>query len=126
MRNVAGETYRASRYVKPELSQSQLSFKDLLLNPDTGRVSVTISIFFSSVYVEMWGLIIVLSFDLGTCSPGQDQCLLHFVELQVDSHSWGRSSGPQQTRPCLCLRWITGRVLSKSYLSGREVEIHVP
>ncbi|XP_078788629.1 nephrocystin-1 isoform X2 [Oryzias latipes] len=33
-----GETYRASRYIKPELSQSQLSFKDLLLNPDTGRV----------------------------------------------------------------------------------------
>uniref|UniRef100_A0AAQ6A8S8 SH3 domain-containing protein n=1 Tax=Amphiprion ocellaris TaxID=80972 RepID=A0AAQ6A8S8_AMPOC len=33
-----GETYRGSHYIQPELSQSQLSFKDLFLDPDTGRV----------------------------------------------------------------------------------------
>ncbi|KAK2921650.1 nephrocystin-1 [Channa argus] len=33
-----GVTYRASHYIQPELSQSQLSFKDLFLNPDTGKV----------------------------------------------------------------------------------------
>ncbi|KAI4813026.1 hypothetical protein KUCAC02_024380 [Chaenocephalus aceratus] len=33
-----GQTYRGSHYVQPELSQSQLSFSDLFLDPDTGRV----------------------------------------------------------------------------------------
>ncbi|KAK2824540.1 hypothetical protein Q5P01_021715 [Channa striata] len=33
-----GVTYRGSHYIQPELSQSQLSFKDLFLDPDTGRV----------------------------------------------------------------------------------------
>ncbi|XP_069000392.1 nephrocystin-1 isoform X2 [Embiotoca jacksoni] len=31
-------TYRGSHYMQPELSQSQLIFKDLFLDPDTGRV----------------------------------------------------------------------------------------
>uniref|UniRef100_A0A671W4D5 Nephronophthisis 1 n=1 Tax=Sparus aurata TaxID=8175 RepID=A0A671W4D5_SPAAU len=33
-----GVAYRGSHYVQPELSQSQLSFSDLFLDPDTGRV----------------------------------------------------------------------------------------
>ncbi|XP_038151645.1 nephrocystin-1 [Cyprinodon tularosa] len=33
-----GERYRGSHYIQPELSQSQLSFKDLFLDPDTGKV----------------------------------------------------------------------------------------
>ncbi|KAM4607413.1 nephrocystin-1 [Polymixia lowei] len=33
-----GQTYRGSHYIQPELSQSQLSFRDLFLDPDTGRV----------------------------------------------------------------------------------------
>ncbi|XP_029962009.1 nephrocystin-1 isoform X2 [Salarias fasciatus] len=33
-----GEKYRGSHYIQPELSQSQLSFKDLFLDADTGRV----------------------------------------------------------------------------------------
>ncbi|XP_068590525.1 nephrocystin-1 [Cebidichthys violaceus] len=33
-----GKTYRGSHYVQPELSQSQLSFRDLFLDPDSGRV----------------------------------------------------------------------------------------
>ncbi|XP_071370301.1 nephrocystin-1, partial [Centroberyx affinis] len=33
-----GLTYRGSHYLQPELSQSQLSFRDLFLDPDTGRV----------------------------------------------------------------------------------------
>ncbi|KAF1375505.1 hypothetical protein PFLUV_G00220910 [Perca fluviatilis] len=33
-----GITYRGSHYIQPELSQSQLSFSDLFLDPDTGRV----------------------------------------------------------------------------------------
>ncbi|XP_029925765.1 nephrocystin-1 [Myripristis murdjan] len=33
-----GLTYRGSHYIQPELSQSQLSFKDLFLDPDTGQV----------------------------------------------------------------------------------------
>ncbi|KAM9727656.1 nephrocystin-1 [Menidia menidia] len=33
-----GVTYRGSHYIQPELSQSQLSFKDLFLDPDSGRV----------------------------------------------------------------------------------------
>ncbi|XP_019945284.2 nephrocystin-1 [Paralichthys olivaceus] len=33
-----GLTYRGSHHIQPELSQSQLSFKDLFLDPDTGRV----------------------------------------------------------------------------------------
>ncbi|KAM8859340.1 nephrocystin-1 isoform 2-T2 [Spinachia spinachia] len=33
-----GLTHRGSHYVQPELSQSQLSFSDLFLDPDTGRV----------------------------------------------------------------------------------------
>ncbi|XP_033468640.2 nephrocystin-1 [Epinephelus lanceolatus] len=33
-----GITYRGSHYIQPQLSQSQLSFSDLFLDPDTGRV----------------------------------------------------------------------------------------
>uniref|UniRef100_A0A3Q3WL50 SH3 domain-containing protein n=1 Tax=Mola mola TaxID=94237 RepID=A0A3Q3WL50_MOLML len=33
-----GATYRGSHYIQPELSHSQLSFSDLFLDPDTGRV----------------------------------------------------------------------------------------
>lgn len=33
-----GIKYKGSHYIQPELSQSQLSFKDLFLDPDTGRV----------------------------------------------------------------------------------------
>ncbi|XP_078129720.1 nephrocystin-1 isoform X2 [Sander vitreus] len=33
-----GITYRGSHYIQPKLSQSQLSFSDLFLDPDTGRV----------------------------------------------------------------------------------------
>ncbi|XP_038593822.1 nephrocystin-1 [Micropterus salmoides] len=33
-----GVTYKGSHYIQPELSQSQLSFSDLFLDPDTGRV----------------------------------------------------------------------------------------
>lgn len=33
-----GVTYRGSHYIQPQLSQSQLSFKDLFLDPDTGKV----------------------------------------------------------------------------------------
>ncbi|XP_037321154.2 nephrocystin-1 [Pungitius pungitius] len=33
-----GVTHRGSHYVQPKLSQSQLSFSDLFLDPDTGRV----------------------------------------------------------------------------------------
>uniref|UniRef100_A0A7N6BJN9 SH3 domain-containing protein n=1 Tax=Anabas testudineus TaxID=64144 RepID=A0A7N6BJN9_ANATE len=33
-----GVTYTASHYIQPELSQSQLSFRDLFLDPDSGRV----------------------------------------------------------------------------------------
>ncbi|XP_025753401.1 nephrocystin-1 isoform X1 [Oreochromis niloticus] len=34
----ASITYRGSHYIQPQLSQSQLSFKDLFLDPDTGKV----------------------------------------------------------------------------------------
>ncbi|XP_062863460.1 nephrocystin-1 isoform X2 [Trichomycterus rosablanca] len=33
-----GSSYRASHYIQPRLSQSELCFKDLQLNPDTGKV----------------------------------------------------------------------------------------
>ncbi|XP_034537223.1 nephrocystin-1 [Notolabrus celidotus] len=33
-----GETYRGSHYIQPKLSESKLSFCDLFLDPDTGRV----------------------------------------------------------------------------------------
>lgn len=36
-----GVTYRGSHYIQPELSPSQLSFSDLFLDPDTGRVRQT-------------------------------------------------------------------------------------
>lgn len=34
----AGSSYRASHFIQPKLSQSQLSFKDLHMDPDTGKV----------------------------------------------------------------------------------------
>lgn len=37
-----GVTYTASHYIQPELSQSQLSFRDLFLDPDSGRVSQSV------------------------------------------------------------------------------------
>ncbi|CAL8297963.1 unnamed protein product [Merluccius merluccius] len=33
-----GATYRASRFILPELSQSQLAFKDIFMEPNTGEV----------------------------------------------------------------------------------------
>ncbi|XP_048863353.1 nephrocystin-1 isoform X1 [Brienomyrus brachyistius] len=38
-----GSTYRSSYFIQPELSQSQLVFKDLFWNPDTGSVRPRIS-----------------------------------------------------------------------------------
>ncbi|KAI5623037.1 nephrocystin-1, partial [Silurus asotus] len=32
-----GTSYRASHYIQPKLNQSELSFKDLQLDPDTGK-----------------------------------------------------------------------------------------
>lgn len=39
-----GVTYRGSHYIQPELSQSQLSFSDLFLDPDTGRVRCSLCV----------------------------------------------------------------------------------
>jgi len=33
-----GTSYRASHFIQPKLSQSQLSFQDLHMDPDTGKV----------------------------------------------------------------------------------------
>lgn len=57
---------------------------------------------------------------IGTSSPGQDLRMLHVVELQVDSHSWSRRSGPQQTRPDVRLRWISGMRASARPASMKE------
>ncbi|KAM6956237.1 nephrocystin-1 [Aplochiton taeniatus] len=47
-----GYHYRGSRYSQPELSQSKLSFKDLFLDPDTGRVRVRVVK--TCVCVNLW------------------------------------------------------------------------
>lgn len=99
-----GITYRGSHYIQPELSQSQLSFNDLFLDPDTGRVRLCVLII-SLLRMHYHHLPSCLA---GTRAGSHDVCLLLTLELQDDSHSRSRPSDPQQTRAPLCLWWNSG------------------
>lgn len=117
-----GATYRGSHYIQPELSQSQLSFSDLFLDPDTGRVRQSLCMWYFQIshigkhpvinilywQKQLFSQSPVLSCCVGSCSAGQDLCLFHSVELQDDSYSWSWRSRPQQTHPHLCLWWNSG------------------
>uniref|UniRef100_A0AAQ5Y3L0 SH3 domain-containing protein n=1 Tax=Amphiprion ocellaris TaxID=80972 RepID=A0AAQ5Y3L0_AMPOC len=89
-----GETYRGSHYIQPELSQSQLSFKDLFLDPDTGRVGVSLT----CVCFTLWGCrmiptpgvgVQVLSRHIRLCAFDGAQVLsnIHTVRAAYNSKS---------------------------------------
>lgn len=111
-----GVTYRGSHFIQPELSQSQLSFSDLFLDPDTGRVRQRLSLCACVWHCRASGHEPIHSCLIGSCSGGQNMCLFHFVGLQDDSYPWGWSSGPQQTRSSLCLWWNSGISVISSFV----------
>uniref|UniRef100_A0A8C5G5P1 SH3 domain-containing protein n=1 Tax=Gouania willdenowi TaxID=441366 RepID=A0A8C5G5P1_GOUWI len=91
-----GKTYRGSHYIQPELSSSQLSFTDLFLDPDTGRVrarQVRTSVCFSLWRCKMIPTpgvgVQVLSRHVRLCAFDGTQVLsnIHTVRVSYNSKS---------------------------------------
>uniref|UniRef100_A0A3Q3W5S4 SH3 domain-containing protein n=1 Tax=Mola mola TaxID=94237 RepID=A0A3Q3W5S4_MOLML len=90
-----GATYRGSHYIQPELSHSQLSFSDLFLDPDTGRVRQSVR---TCVCFTLWGCrmipapgvgVQVLSRHIRLCASDRTQVLsnIHTVRATYNPKS---------------------------------------
>ncbi|XP_062320637.1 nephrocystin-1 isoform X1 [Osmerus eperlanus] len=105
--------YRAGHYIQPELSQSKLSFKDLFLDPDTGKVRAREVR--ASVCVTLWSCKIiptpgvgvnVLSRHVRFCVFSGVQVLsnIHTVRATYNSkHPKTWSFSPKMTGPLASL-----------------------
>uniref|UniRef100_A0A3B4FTL9 Nephrocystin 1 n=1 Tax=Pundamilia nyererei TaxID=303518 RepID=A0A3B4FTL9_9CICH len=83
-----GVTYRGSHYIQPQLSQSQLSFKDLFLDPDTGKVSL--SLLWSCRMIPTPGVgVQVLSRHVRLCAFDGTQVLsnIHIIRAAYNAKS---------------------------------------
>ncbi|XP_051503103.1 nephrocystin-1 isoform X4 [Myxocyprinus asiaticus] len=108
-----GTSYRASHFIQPKLSQSQLSFKDLHLDPDTGkvhgrpsRVSLTLTIWSCRMIPPPGVGLQVLSRHVRLCAFNGTQVLsnIHTVRATYNSKSpktWSFSPRMTGTLPCL-------------------------
>uniref|UniRef100_A0A3B4YE76 Nephronophthisis 1 n=1 Tax=Seriola lalandi dorsalis TaxID=1841481 RepID=A0A3B4YE76_SERLL len=86
-----GVKYRGSHHIQPELSQSQLSFKDLFLDPDTGRVRTCVCFtLWSCRMIPTPGVgVQVLSRHIRLCAFDGTQVLsnIHTVRATYNSRS---------------------------------------
>uniref|UniRef100_A0A3Q4MND3 Nephronophthisis 1 n=1 Tax=Neolamprologus brichardi TaxID=32507 RepID=A0A3Q4MND3_NEOBR len=83
-----GVIYRGSHYIQPQLSQSQLSFKDLFLDPDTGKVSL--SLLWSCRMIPTPGVgVQVLSRHVRLCAFDGTQVLsnIHIIRAAYNAKS---------------------------------------
>ncbi|KAG7328752.1 hypothetical protein KOW79_008696 [Hemibagrus wyckioides] len=108
-----GTSYRASHYIQPKLGQSELSFKDLQLDPDTGKVLTRHSRV--CVSVTLWSCrmipppgvgLRVLSRHVRLCAFNGTEVLsnIHTVRASCTSSSpksWGFSRRMSSLMPCL-------------------------
>ncbi|KTF90042.1 hypothetical protein cypCar_00008075 [Cyprinus carpio] len=108
-----GRSYRASHFIQPKLSQSQLSFKDLHMDPDTGkvhgrpsRVSLTLTLWSCRMIPPPGVGLQVLSRHVRLCAFNGTQVLsnIHTVRATYNSKSpktWSFSPRMTGMLPCL-------------------------
>ncbi|XP_052009267.1 nephrocystin-1 isoform X2 [Xyrauchen texanus] len=108
-----GTSYRASHFIQPKLSQSQLSFKDLHLDPDTGKVhecpsrlSLTLTLWSCRMIPPPGVGLQVLSRHVRLCAFNGTQVLsnIHTVRATYNSKSpktWSFSPRMTGMLPCL-------------------------
>uniref|UniRef100_A0A671PW26 Nephrocystin-1-like n=1 Tax=Sinocyclocheilus anshuiensis TaxID=1608454 RepID=A0A671PW26_9TELE len=108
-----GRSYRASHFIQPKLSQSQLSFKDLHMDPDTGkvhgqssRVSLTLTLWSCRMIPPPGVRLQVLSRHIRLCAFNGTQVLsnIHTVRATYNSKSpktWSFSPRMTGMLPCL-------------------------
>nr|XP_055028763.1 nephrocystin-1 [Misgurnus anguillicaudatus] len=108
-----GISYRASHFIQPKLSQSQLSFKDLHLDPDTGKVhgrpskvSLTLNLWSCRMIPTPGVGLQVLSRHVRLCAFNGSQVLsnIHTVRATYNSKSpksWSFSPRMVGMLPCL-------------------------
>ncbi|XP_056623733.1 nephrocystin-1 [Triplophysa dalaica] len=108
-----GNSYRTSHFIQPKLSQSQLSFKDLHLDPDTGkvhgrpsRVSLTLTLWSCRMIPPPGVGLQVLSRHVRLCAFNGTQVLsnVHTVRATYNSKSpksWSFSPRMAGMLPCL-------------------------
>ncbi|KAI2654294.1 Nephrocystin-1 [Labeo rohita] len=109
----AGKSYRASHFIQPKLSQSQLSFKDLHMDPDSGkvhgrpsRVSLTLTLWSCRMIPPPGVGLQVLSRHVRLCAFNGTQVLsnIHTVRATYNSKSpktWSFSPRMTGMLPCL-------------------------
>ncbi|XP_016090970.1 nephrocystin-1-like isoform X1 [Sinocyclocheilus grahami] len=109
----AGRSYRASHFIQPKLSQSQLSFKDLHMEPDTGkvhgrpsRVSLTLTLWSCRMIPPPGVGLQVLSRHVRLCAFNGSQVLsnIHTVRVTYISKipkTWSFSPRMTGMLPCL-------------------------
>uniref|UniRef100_A0A673IPW0 Nephrocystin-1-like n=1 Tax=Sinocyclocheilus rhinocerous TaxID=307959 RepID=A0A673IPW0_9TELE len=106
-----GRSYRASHFIQPKLSQSQLSFKDLHMEPDTvhgrpSRVSLTLTLWSCRMIPPPGVGLQVLSRHVRLCAFNGSQVLsnIHTVRATYNSKipkTWSFSPRMTGMRPCL-------------------------
>ncbi|XP_050989596.1 nephrocystin-1 isoform X2 [Labeo rohita] len=108
-----GKSYRASHFIQPKLSQSQLSFKDLHMDPDSGkvhgrpsRVSLTLTLWSCRMIPPPGVGLQVLSRHVRLCAFNGTQVLsnIHTVRATYNSKSpktWSFSPRMTGMLPCL-------------------------
>ncbi|XP_051724820.1 nephrocystin-1 isoform X1 [Ctenopharyngodon idella] len=108
-----GTSYRASHFIQPKLSQSQLSFKDLHMDPDTGkvhgrpsRVSLTLTLWSCRMIPPPGVGLQVLSRHVRLCAFNGTQVLsnIHTVRATYNPKSpktWSFSPRMTGMLPCL-------------------------
>uniref|UniRef100_A0A672JW24 SH3 domain-containing protein n=1 Tax=Sinocyclocheilus grahami TaxID=75366 RepID=A0A672JW24_SINGR len=104
-----GRSYRASHFIQPKLSQSQLSFKDLHMDPDTGkssRVGLILTLWNCRMIPPPGVGLQVLSRHIRLCAFDGTQVLsnIHTVRATYNSKSpktWSFSPRMTGMLPCL-------------------------
>uniref|UniRef100_A0A671RRN3 Nephronophthisis 1 n=1 Tax=Sinocyclocheilus anshuiensis TaxID=1608454 RepID=A0A671RRN3_9TELE len=108
-----GRSYRASHFIQPKLSQSQFSFKDLHMEPDTGkvhgrpsRVSLTLTLWSCRMIPPPGVGLQVLSRHVQLCAFNGSQVLSNIDTVRATYNSkipktWSFSPRMTGMRPCL-------------------------
>ncbi|XP_016090977.1 nephrocystin-1-like isoform X2 [Sinocyclocheilus grahami] len=136
----AGRSYRASHFIQPKLSQSQLSFKDLHMEPDTGkvhgrpsRVSLTLTLWSCRMIPPPGVGLQVLSRHVRLCAFNGSQVLsnIHTVRVTYISKipkTWSFSPRSTGERGDLSCGWAFLKLFDESgapiALRTQELTIH--
>ncbi|XP_016414155.1 nephrocystin-1 isoform X2 [Sinocyclocheilus rhinocerous] len=135
-----GRSYRVSHFIQPKLSQSQLSFKDLHMDPDTGkvhgqssRVSLTLTLWSCRMIPPPGVGLQVLSRHIRLCAFNGTQVLsnIHTVRATYSSKSpktWSFSPRSTGERGDLSCGWAFLKLFDESgapiALRTQELTVH--